>query len=329
MDKVRSEEVDGKMVRFELSAGVHALAGPINFNGSVRASEVSIVGDEGAVIRLPLASERRRLSTYNGPTRAAIVLSTQRLVQLQGVTFRGNASSFGVAAVIVESGELEMSNCTVRGVQGTRALHACGGGATIQSSLFEANLAGAIAATSGSKVLIRDSSLIRNAAGSGGALAVAGSLTEVTVVATHIARNSAQAKGGALHVEDGRVVLALNTLLEHNVAVEGAAMHLSGGSTVFALPAPPGRWVNTAVVTEVPTVQSGLKTLVSTVVLGSHDEDYPFACPPGTVGGTDIETQLSPVCVGACPAGSMCASATHTPQRAPPRSYRTSAQPSD
>ena len=290
----------------------------MHFDGSVGASEVSIVGNEGAVIRLPtLASERRRLSTDNGAIQAAIVLSTRLMIQLEGVTFQGGAASFGVSAVVVESGDLEMSNCTVRGVQGARAIHASGGVATIRSSVFEANLAGAIAATSGSHVLIRDSFLLRNAAENGGALAVAGSLTEVTAVATHIAHNSAKAKGGALHVEDGRVILALNTLLEHNVAVEGAEMHLSGGSTVFALPAPPGRWVNTAVETEVPTVQPGLKTLVSTVALGSHDEDYPFACPPGTVGGTDIETQLSPVCVGACPAGSMCASATHTPQRAP------------
>lgn len=290
----------------------------MHFDGSAGASEVSIVGNEGAVIRLPLASGRRRLSTDNGAIQAAIVLSTQLMIQLEGLTFQGGAASFGVSAVVVESGDLDMSNCTVRGVQGARAIHASGGGATIRSSVFEANLAGAIAATSGSHVLIRDSFLRRNAAENGGALAVTGSLTEVTAVATHIAHNSAKAKGGALHVEDGRVILALNTLLEHNVAIEGAAMHLSGGFTVFALPAPPGRWVNTAVEAEVPTVQPGLKTLVSRVALGSHDEDYPFACPPGTVGGTDIETQLSPVCVGACPAGSMCASATHTPQRALP-----------
>ena len=58
---------------------------------------------------------------------------------------------------------------------------------------------------------------------------------------------------------------------------------------------------------------------VSTLALGSQDEDYPFACSPGTVGGTDknIETQLSHVCSGACPAGSMCHSATRTPQRTP------------
>ena len=58
---------------------------------------------------------------------------------------------------------------------------------------------------------------------------------------------------------------------------------------------------------------------VSTLELGSQDEDYPFACPPGTVGGTekDVKTQLSHVCSGACPAGSICNSATRTPQRKP------------
>ena len=62
-------------------------------------------------------------------------------------------------------------------------------------------------------------------------------------------------------------------------------------------------------------------TQVSTLALGSQDEDYPFACPPGVRGSQgnadEIETQISPVCVGACPAGSMCSSATHTPQRTP------------
>ena len=62
-------------------------------------------------------------------------------------------------------------------------------------------------------------------------------------------------------------------------------------------------------------------TQVSTLALGSQDEDYPFACPPGVRGShgnaDEIETQISPVCVGACPAGSMCSSATHTPRRTP------------
>ena len=60
---------------------------------------------------------------------------------------------------------------------------------------------------------------------------------------------------------------------------------------------------------------------VNTLVLGPQDEDFPFACPPGVHGNDkEIETQLSPVCVGACPAGSICPLATHTPQRASPDS---------
>ena len=232
MDIVRSETIAGKIVQFELSTGVHELSLPMNFDDSVRASEVSIVGDEGAVIRLPLASERRQLS--DGAIRAAIVLSTQLLIQ--GVAFQGGASSFGVAAVVVESGELAMHNCTVRGVQGTRALHANGGSSTILSSLFEANLAGAIIAASGGRLYIGSSALVNNSAANGGALAVTGNLTEVALVATRIARNSAKVRGGGLHVTSGNVVLANLTLLERNTAPDGAALHLSGGTTACQLP---------------------------------------------------------------------------------------------
>ena len=264
MSTVRSEGVAGTMVQFVLSAGVHILTELMHFDGTVLASEVSIVGDDGAVIRLPLASKRRRMSTNNGTIQAAVLLSTQLKVKLQGVTFQGGLSSFGVAAVVVESGELDMHNCTVRGVQGTRALHVSGGVSTIRSSLFEANLGGAIAATSGSKLFVWGTWLVDNVATIGGALAVTGALTEVTVVATRIERNSAEVRGGGLHVAAGSVILAHGTLLEQNEAPEGKgkAMHLSGGTTLFALPAGPGRWVNTAFEMDVPRVLPDLKTLV-------------------------------------------------------------------
>ena len=59
---------------------------------------------------------------------------------------------------------------------------------------------------------------------------------------------------------------------------------------------------------------------VSTLALGSQDEDFPFPCSPGVYGNdNEIETQLSHVCAGACPAGSICPSATQTPQRTPPQ----------
>ena len=311
MRRVKEANFSGEMVQFELSAGVHVITEPMLFDDSVLASEVSIVGVEGAVISLPSAAgERRRMSTYNGTIQAALILSNyNQKVQVQGVVFQGSASSKGTAAVLVESGELIMNNCTVRDVQGTRALHANGGHSTIRSSRFVANLGGAIAATSG-RLFIYDSALVENEAEYGGALAVKGNQTEVTAVATRIERNSATLQGGGLHVADGSVTLANRTVLEENSAPEGAAMQLSGGITVFALPAPRGRWVNTAV------MHPRLETLVSTLELGAQDEDYPFACPPGVHGDDkDIKTQVSPVCVGACPAGSICPSATHTPQR--------------
>ena len=281
MGIMRSKDVAGIKVQLVLSAGVHKLIEPMRFDDSVVASEVSIVGEEGAVINLTLASVQRRLSADNGTIRAAVILSTWLSIQLKGVTFQGGAASFGVAAVVVERGELAMRNCTVRNIQGTRALHASGGTSTIQSSRFEANLDGAVVASSGSKVLIRDSLMVDNRAAKGGALAVTGSLTEVTVVATCIERNSAEIRGGGLHVAAGSVILASRTVLVQNTAPKSAALHLSGGTTVFALPAPSGRWVNTAVEMEVPSVQPGFKTLVSTLVLGSQDEDYPYPCPPG------------------------------------------------
>ena len=281
MGILRSEDVAGIMVQFVLSTGVHTLTEPMRFDDSVVASEVSVVGEEGAVINPPLAIVRRRLSAENVTIRAAVILSKRLFIQLQGVTFQGGAASYGVAAVVVERGELAMRNCTVRHFQGTRALHASGGTSTIQSSRFEANLGGAVVASSGSKVLIQDSLLVNNRAANGGAVLVTGNLTEVTAVATRIERNSAEVRGGGLYVAAGSVNLASRTVLVQNAAPEGATLHLSGGTTVFALPAPPGRWVNTAVQTEVPSVQPGFKTLVSTLVLGSQDEDYPYPCPPG------------------------------------------------
>ena len=231
MGILRSEIPAGVKVRFELATGVHNLTSEMHFDESVLASEVSIVGDEGAVILLPLPSVRRQLSNSDNVLGAAIRLSKPLTIQLEGVAFQGGAPAFGIAAVVVESGQFAMHNCTVRDVQGTRALHANGGSSTILSSLFEANLAGAIVAAAGGRLYVGSSALVNNSAAKGGALAVTGNLTQVALVATLIARNSAKEQGGGLHVAEGNVILANNTLLEKNTAPDGAAMHLSGGTT--------------------------------------------------------------------------------------------------
>ena len=68
----------------------------------------------------------------------------------------------------------------------------------------------------------------------------------------------------------------------------------------YVLPAPAGRWVN--------------PDQLSAVALGSHVEDYPFACREGHFGSDeDISTQLNPDCVSPCPPGKICPGATHTP----------------
>ena len=58
------------------------------------------------------------------------------------------------------------------------------------------------------------------------------------------------------------------------------------------------------------------------MALGSHVEDFPFACREGQYGSDQlVATQLNPECVGPCPPGKICAGATHTPQPCTVGSY--------
>ena len=171
----------------------------------------------------------------------------------------------------------------------------------VGGSRFEGNLGGAVVAAAGSHVLIAHSALERNEAEEGGAISVSGGNTTVHLVGTRVALNVATTRGGGLHVTGGVVALSNRTVLEDNSAPEGHTMQLLGGATSYYLPAPAGRWVNTAV------LDTERGTLVSAVALGAHVEDYPFPCREGHVGSDDdISTQLNPDCVGPCPAGKIC-----------------------
>ena len=117
----------------------------------------------------------------------------------------------------------------------------------VGGSRFEDNLGGAVMATAGSQVHISHSVLVRNTAAEGGAISVAGAATTLHLVGTRIALNAATARGGGLHVAGGVVTLDNRTVLEDNRAPEGHTMQLLGGATSYFLPAPAGRWVNTAV----------------------------------------------------------------------------------
>ena len=183
----------------------------------------------------------------------------------------------------------------------------------VGGSRFEGNLGGAVVAAAGSHVLIAHSALERNEAEEGGAISVSGGNTTVHLVGTRVALNVATTRGGGLHVTGGVVALSNRTVLEDNSAPEGHTMQLLGGATSYYLPAPAGRWVNTAV------LDTERGTLVSAVALGAHVEDYPFPCREGHVGSDDdISTQLNPDCVGPCPAGKICtANPNPTPDLGP------------
>lgn len=135
MDALRSESLAGIMVQLRLSAGTHTLTSPMSFDESVVASEVTFVG-AGSVLSLPAAAAvgRQLAETTDGTssTRAAFSLNSTLKLHLEGLNITGDAASHGVAAVLVHRGLLVMRQCVVRGVQGTRALHAIGTGATVE-----------------------------------------------------------------------------------------------------------------------------------------------------------------------------------------------------
>ena len=137
MDALRSESLAGIMVQLRLSAGTHTLTSPMSFDESVVASEVIFVGgDAGSVLSLPAAAAvgRQLAETTDGTgsTRAAFSLNSTLKLHLEGLNITGDAASHGMAAVLVHRGLLVMRQCVVRGVQGTRALHAIGTGATVE-----------------------------------------------------------------------------------------------------------------------------------------------------------------------------------------------------
>ena len=113
------------------------------------------------------------------------------------------------------------------------------------------------------------------------------------------------------------------------------------GGRPYALPAPPGRWVASGFLCKLyrypcpvgddgcdPDTQPPLESqpcdyddplltgrTISSLLAGEVlDDDYPYACAPGTYGEEgDVAGQTGPMCSGECPAGYMCAAGTVTP----------------
>ena len=51
------------------------------------------------------------------------------------------------------------------------------------------------------------------------------------------------------------------------------------------------------------------------------EDDYPFPCPPGSLGGEEVAHQISSSCAGPCPSGFSCAARTMSPEECPISSY--------
>eukprot|EP00964_Phaeocystis_antarctica_P044216 scaffold25405_cov53-Phaeocystis_antarctica.AAC.1 len=116
MDALRSDDLAGLMVQLRLSAGTHTLTNPMSFDESVVASEVTLVGDAGSIIRLPAAAvvgRQLEASDVTGTIRAAFSLNSTLKLHLEGMTIQGDATSYGVAAVVVHRGLLVMQQCAV------------------------------------------------------------------------------------------------------------------------------------------------------------------------------------------------------------------------
>ena len=116
MDALRSDGLAGIMVQLRLSAGTHTLTNPMSFDESVVASEVTLVGDAGSIIRLPAAvvvGRQLKASDGTGTIRAAISLNSTLKLHMEGMIIQGDAASHGVAAVVVTRGTLVMQRCAV------------------------------------------------------------------------------------------------------------------------------------------------------------------------------------------------------------------------
>ena len=94
---------------------------------------------------------------------------------------------------------------------------------------------------------------------------------------------------GGLYVA-GTVELTVLAIY-NNTAAEAKTLYHAGGDATYALPALPGYWLPAG-------------TNQKFTISDSLDNDVPFACSPGLLGGSG--NQSTPFCAGPCPAGFVC-----------------------
>ena len=183
-------------------------------------------------------------------------------------------------------------------------------------------------------------SLTLNTARYGGAIAA--QTAHVALSYTSVSSNTALVRGGALHAVDTFLLLANESLLVENVApvgngssayVASSTPNNAGGSAAwqYALPTPMGYWIANSEPCAPGEPCSGASrdplaslaaVTVANLALGALEDEYPFACPPGTFGSSvSVAAQTGPSCSGICPAGYFCVAGTTEPEPCPTGYY--------
>ena len=316
LQRTRSEEMRSTVVRLRLSSGSYAIGGAdgaLVFGGDLAASEVRIVGGDGVVIdATPDATAARRLSATAANPAAAISVRGGARVFLEQLTLRGARGA--PLLNVSDGGFLALSECVVRDAADTSALVVSGGDVSAENCSFDGNAAaaggaGGAVAVFGGSFGASACRFTNNRATDGGAIAALGDTAVVSLVASTLSGNVADATGGALLVSAGQVALASGTMLQGNEAPSGASIgRTAPGSLRYELPAPLGRWV---------LAEGGVATLAQ-----QSYADLPYACAPGVYGDSlEHAAQSGPACAEVCPAGLYCPGASTAPLVCPEGSY--------
>ena len=316
---------------FELTPSILQL---LTFS-SADPSEIILQGSGGTIVRSASPTSRRRAQSTGLSGAMINVLAGAPPIIVRGLIFEASddAPAIGIA------GSMRIENCVFARNRGAAVIIHFGARATIQSSQFTDN--GGTGRTSGGAVVaqgghldIADSHFTNNVALSGGALHVDGSAT-VIVSNSMFQRNRATAQGGALSIAgNGRVVLGDGTQFAQNNAPSGRSVFRGEDArATYTLPAKLGYWISNAQTAQSSTNCRDLESSVnagadparhlmcppnktSTWLLnGPLNDDFPFICPPGTVGDSmAVAAQSSPQCRSACPAGYFCVEGTVLPE---------------
>ena len=209
----------GEPVAIVVAGAMNALADDVVFDGQTAASEIWLIGEEGASVETGLIRV--------GPGAPAIHIWS---LHLSGT-------------VQVDGGNIEMVNTTLSAGRRHRALEATssaqgaapllrilGGSMRVHRSTVENGLGGAIW-LSGGRLALLDCHLRGNGAARGGALRVDGN-GHAIVEGTFFEDNLATESGGAVHAGGGVIELLNRTLFERNRSPSGKSLHIMSEAKV-------------------------------------------------------------------------------------------------